>query len=313
MIEVKENCGGTLSKEERIRIWHEAGVLARKKNKEKRDSKKLWLKEHPDEIQEETPKKKIKHKRRGRPKKRGPKKKRKYISKKIKIKNNVRFDYKIVGVLNGKQNEYIAKFSTLEEAYECFRKLEKENDDIVFRRKIINAGVLKDSRDEYLLLQKNRTGRLSNGFLRNQYGKLVEQISNNPKWIIYDKCERYVEETFWVYGKCPKTDRKTFRWIYDNIIIGKIVNSYDIERVLLYKNKIIVKHDNGEMDIIMCKTISDSIRFYELLKEWCKKNRNVFFMGDYSRISDKRRDLENEIIEYTGWSKVKLQRDSTRA
>ena len=36
-------------------------------------------------------------------------------------------------------------------------------------------------------------------------------------------------------------------------------------------------------------------------------------MGDYSRISDKRRDLENEIIEYTGWSKVKLQRDSTRA
>ena len=110
MIEVKENCGGTLSKEERIRIWHEAGVLARKKNKEKRDSKKLWLKEHPDEIQEETPKKKIKHKRRGRPKKRGPKKKRKYISKKIKIKNNVRFDYKIVGVLNGKQNEYIAKF-----------------------------------------------------------------------------------------------------------------------------------------------------------------------------------------------------------
>ena len=141
----------------------------------------------------------------------------------------------------------------------------------------------------------------------------MAQISNNPKWIIYDKCERYVEETFWVYGKCPKTDRKTFRWIYDNIIIGKIVNSYDIERVLLYKNKIIVKHDNGEMDIIMCKTISDSIRFYELLKEWCKKNRNVFFMGDYSRISDKRRDLENEIIEYTGWSKVKLQRDSTRA
>lgn len=313
MSEIKENCERALSKEERIRIWHEAGVLARKKNKEKKDAKKLWVMEHPDEVQEEFPKKKTKHKRRGRPKKRGPKKKRKYISRKIKIKNNVRFDYKIVGVLNGKQNEYIAKFSTLEEAYECFRKLEKDNNNIVFRRKVINAGVLKDSRDEYLLLQKNRTGELTNNFLRNQYGKLVEQISNNPKWIIYDKCERYVEETFWVYGKCPKTDRKTFKWIYDNIVIGKIVNNYDIVRILLYKNKIVVKHDDGQRDIIICKNISDSIRFYDLMREWCKKNRNVFFMGDYSQISDKRRELEEEIIEYTGWSKVKLQRDSTRA
>lgn len=311
MSEIKKNCVGILSKEERIRIWHEAGVLARKKNKEKRDAKKKWLLEHPEEM-ENIPKKKIKHKRRGRPKKRGPKKKRKYISKKIKVKNNVRFDFKIVGVLNGKQNEYIDKFSTLEEAYECFRKLERANNEVIFKRKVINAGVLKDSRDEYLLLQKNRTGEMGNGFLRNQYGKLVEQISNNPKWVIYDKCDRCVEETFWVYGKCPKTDRKTFQWIYDNIIVGKIVNNYDIERILLYKNKIIVKHDEG-MDIIICKNISDSIRFYELLKEWCKKNRNIFFLGDYSAISDKRRELENEIIEYTGWSKVKLQRDSTRA
>ena len=312
MLDVKKNNESLLSKEERIRIWHEAGVLARKKNKEKRDAKRKWLLEHPDEAEDVSLKKKIKHKRRGRPKKRGPKRKRKYISKKIKVKNNVKFDYKIVGVLNGKQNEYIDKFSTLEDAYECFRNLKAANDNIVFKRKVINAGVLKESRDEYLLLQKNRTGDLTNGFLRNQYGKLVEQISNNPKWIIYDKCERNVEETFWVYGKCPKTDRKTFQWIYDNIIIGKIINSYDIERILLYKNKLIVKHDDG-MDIIICKNIPDSIRFYEMLKEWCKKNHNVFFMGDYSQISDKRRELENEIIEYTGWSKVKLQRDSTRA
>ena len=311
----------TLSDEERIWKWHEAGVEARRKNKEKRDAErekiKEWLSEHPEDIdkfqEDKKKKKKIKPKRRGRPKKRGPKKKKKYISKKKKTRIIRRFDFKIVSTLNGKQNEYLGKFSTLEDAYDYFHKLEKQNSEIVFRRKLINAGCIKDSRDEYLLLQKNRNGELGNTMLRNQYGKLVEQISSNPKWVIYDKCDRYVEETFWVYGHCPKTDRKTFKWIYDNMVIDKLINDYDIERILLYKNKLIIKYDDGEMGIVICKNCSDSLRFYELLQIWCKRKRQIFFLGSFDKISDRRRDLEDEIMKYTGWDKVKIQRDSTRA
>lgn len=312
---------GKLTREERILKWRQAGIEARKRNKEKRDAEReehrLWLLEHPEEAakerEEANRRRRGKHKRRGRPKKRGPKKKRRYVSRKPKVKHNVRFDYKIVAVLNGRQKEYIGRFYSLEMAYEKFRKLENANSRIVFRRKVINAGVLKDSRDEYLLLQKNRTGDLGNTMLRNQYGKLVEQISSNPEWIIYDKCDRWVEETFWVYGHCPKTDRKTFQWIFDNMVVGKLENPYDIERVLIYKNKVVIKHDDGEMGIIICKNISDAIRFYDLLEEWCRKQKQVFFIGSFDRISDRRRDLEAELMEYTGWPKTKIQRDSTRA
>lgn len=249
----------------------------------------------------------------GRPKKRGPKKKKKYVSKKPKIRKVRRCDFKIVATLNGKQKEFIGNYSTSEEAYAKFKELQKSNDEVIFPRKVINAGKLKESRDEYLILQKNRHGDLKPGQLRNEFGKVVEQQTNSSVWEVYDKCERTVEETFWVYGKCPKTDRKTFKWIFENKLIGNLIHSYDIERVILYKNKLIIKHDELPMDIIICKNISDGIRLYNLLEEWCKKNKQIFFLGNYNKISDKRRQLEAELIELTGWDKRKIQCPSTRA
>lgn len=305
-----------LEKKKRAKKWHEAGVKARQRNKKKRDAEKEKEKERKKKEKEALREKKLLEKKKrgpGRPKKRGPKKKKKYVSKKPKIRKVRRCDFKIVATLNGKQKEFIGNYSTPEEAYNKLNELQKLNDNVVFPRKVINAGKLKESRDEYLILQKNRHGDLKPGQLRNEFGKVVEQQTNSSVWEVYDKCERLVEETFWVYGKCPKTDRKTFEWIYENKLIGNLINSYDIERVVLYKNKLIIKHDELPMDIIICKNISDGIRLYNLLEEWCKKNRQIFFLGSYNKVSDKRRQLENEIIELTGWDKRKIQCPSTRA
>lgn len=305
-----------LEKKKRAKKWHEAGVKARQRNKKKRDAEKEKEKERKKKEKEALREKKLLEKKKrgpGRPKKRGPKKKKKYVSKKPKIRKVRRCDFKIVATLNGKQKEFIGNYSTPEEAYNKFNELQKLNNNVIFPRKVINAGKLKESRDEYLILQKNRHGDLKPGQLRNEFGKVVEQQTNSSVWEVYDKCERLVEETFWVYGKCPKTDRKTFEWIYENKLIGNLINSYDIERVVLYKNKLIIKHDELPMDIIICKNISDGIRLYNLLEEWCKKNRQIFFLGSYNKVSDKRRQLENEIIELTGWDKRKIQCPSTRA
>lgn len=303
-------------RKKRAKKWHEAGVKARARNKKKRDAEKEKEKERKKKEKEALREKRLLEKKKrgpGRPKKRGPKKKKKYISKKPKIRKVRRCDFKIVATLNGKQKEFIGKFSTAEEAYNKLKELKKLNESVVFPRKVINAGKLKDSRDEYLILQKNRYGDLKPGQLRNEFGKVVEQRTNSNVWEIYDKCDRLVEETFWVYGKCPKTDRKTFQWFYENKLIGNLINSYDIERIILYKNKIIVKHDELPIDFVICKNISDAIRFYNLLEEWCKKNKQIFFLGCYNKVSDKRRQLEAELIELTGWDKRKIQCPSTRA
>lgn len=273
----------------------------------KKEEKKTLLKKEHKQL-------KVKKKRKvGRPKKRGPKKKR--IRRKVikNLKPRPVIDFKIISVLNGKQNNYIGNYRTYSEAYNKLTELEKENEKIIFPRKYLNSGVIGDIKDEYLLLEKNRFGDKSDCMLRNEFGKFVtHKIENNTKWVIRNKINKYVEETFWVYGYDNKTDRKTCKWIIDNLIIGSIESKYDIIRVLVYKNKLIIKYDNKPMSMILCKNKSDCIRLYNFIldKMNIEKIKQVFCIGSYNTICDARRELEQDIINLTGWGKIKIQRST---
>ena len=273
--------------------------------------------EREEKKKERTEKSFRKKRKVGRPKKRGPKKKRKYVSRKPKIDRrslNI-YDYKVVSCHNGKQNEYIGAYVKVEDAYEVVERLLEEKKGVVFPARVQITDKIINSRDEYLILEKNRYGDKEAPLLRNEYGKLVRQETNSDTWIVLDKFSYDTEETFWVYGYDPVRGRKTFEWIYYNIIIGNIETSYDIKRVMLYKNKIVIKDDAGNMDIVFCKTISEAIRFYNLLSDWIlekKMKKHVFMLGDYSKIGDKRRALEKELIEKTGWTIRKIQMSTSK-
>ena len=255
----------------------------------------------------------IKKKKVGRPKKRGPKKKR--IRRKIvKIqKPRPVIDFKIVSTLNGKQNSYIGSYQTYADAHQQLLELERLNNDVIFPRKFLNSGEINISKDEYLVLERNRHGNKSDNLLRNEFGKFVEhKISNSQKWIIRDKIIRLIEETFWVYGHDPKLDRKTCMWIYENMLIGSIVNSYDIIRVLVYKNKILIKYDDKPMGMVMCKNKSDAIRLYNFISDRIReeKRKQIICIGACNIVCDARRELEQEIMNLTGWDKRKIQRST---
>lgn len=296
---------------ERRREGYRAYIERKHKEMEERKEKKRLEKE-------ERKRKSVPKKRKvGRPKKRGPKKKRKYISRKPKIDKrslNI-YDYKVVSCHNGRQNEYIGAYVKVEDAYEVVEQLLEDKKGIVFPARVQITDTIVNSRDEYLILEKNRYGDKEAPLLRNEYGKLVKQETNSDTWIILDKFPYEVEETFWVYGYDPIRARKTFEWIYYNIIIGNIETSYDIKRVMLYKNKIVIKDDAGNLDIIFCKTVSDAIRFYNLLSDWViqkKMKKHIFMLGNYSEIGDKRRVLEKELIEKTGWTIRKIQMSTSK-
>ena len=283
-----------------------------RKHQEMAEREEQKKKEREEKKKERTEKSFRKKRKIGRPKKRGPKKKRKYVSRKPKIDGRTLniYDYKVVSCHNGKQNEYIGAYVKAEEAYEAVETLLNGQKEIIFPARVQITGKIIDSKDEYLILEKNRYGDKEAPLLRNSYGKLVKQETNSDTWIILDKFRYDTEETFWVYGYDPVRGRKTFEWIYYNIIIGNIETSYDIKRVMLYKNKIVVKDDGGKLDIIFCKTVSDAIRFYNLLSEWVlekKMKKHIFMLGDYSGIGDKRRALEKELVERTGWTIRKIQ------
>jgi hypothetical protein len=276
-----------------------AGLAVRKKNAEERKKEREALK-----------------KRGGRPKKRGPKKKRKRKTTKT-PKIRPTFDFKIISVSNGKQNGYINKYTDIESAYTKLKELEKDNDKVIFPRKVVNNGKMQNIREEYLLLEKRKGRDIEAPRLKNDIGKLVEhQISNdyNNKWIIRDKVDKITEETFWVWGFNPN-DRKTFEWIYSNILLSNIKSKYDVERISLYKNKIVFQHDNEEVDIVFCKNLNDSIRFYNLLEEWVKitKNKQTFFMGSFNKCGERKKNIEKLLMDVTGWELKKIQRSSTRS
>lgn len=286
----------------------------RKKEKALKEKKKLREKEKEKKRKEREAEKKKHKKPVGRPKKRGPKKKykrKKKVLKKRGKKPMPPISYKIISCKNGKQNKLIGKYRNIEDAYEVFNKLKENDKNVIFPISSYGNDKLKNSIDEYVLIEKNDTKEAS--MLRNEYGVIIEHKTNREGWIILDKYRYLKEETFWVWGYDKKSDRKTFLWVFQNLLLNAFTSSYEHKMICTYKNKVVIKSDNGYMDLIFCKSQEDSIRFYNLLEKYSKKNRlkRAIFIGDFSRVSKQRRKLENELIEFTGLTKRKIQMKNT--
>ena len=65
--------------------------------------------------------------------------------------------------------------------------------------------------------------------------------------------------------------------------------------------------------MVICKNKNDCIRMYNLISTTTKKQKikQVVCVGDYSNYSDYRKELEEDLLELTGWDKKKLQRHTT--
>lgn len=309
--------------EERRRAGYARYLKKKHKEMERRKKREKKLKEKEKEkkrlarLKEKEKLKLQKKKKIGRPKKTGPKvnyyqryKKRKKIPGVSGPPKMPPFIYKIISCRNGTQNKFIGRYRTIEEAYDAFEELKRNDEKVIFPSSFTGCEKLENSIDEYLLIEKSDG---ENPMLRNEYGKLVEQKLNTDGWKVLDKFRYKREETFWVYGYDKKKDRKTFQWIYEELVLSNIENPYTYKRVLIYKNKIIIKNDDGSLDLIFCKHMSDSVRFYNKLEEWVKKDKikQIVFIGDYGIKSERKKKLEDELMELTGWPRRKIQMKGT--
>lgn len=214
---------------------------------------------------------------------------------------------------------------TIGHAYRCMSK----NTAIIAYDKIVNANkksvrfpvkfssknhMLLPHRCEILLMKTKEQYDQNYSFLKNEFGKIVPHHSNSEKMIIFKKDEFLIEETFWVYGFHPREQRKTFIEIIESIILKDINTKSNIiqKRVLIYKNKLLIENEYGQIEMVMCKCEDDCIRFYyELEKEITKlKTKSIFFGG---KISGRlKRIIIEKIQKNTGWNKTKIYRNSTR-
>lgn len=229
------------------------------------------------------------------------------------------WDYKIIRFNFRVQDKFIGAYHDLKEVECAKRILQMQNEEVIFPKKYVNNGrkdkQIYENISEYVVLKKIRDAETTDRttMIRNEYGKFVKHVYTDDEWQIWDKMPCVTEETFWVYGFNPKTDRKTFAWIYENLVDQKIEEKNDLVIIYVYGNKVIFKYDL-DFEFVLCKNQSDAIRMYNLLEEWCKKRkRNVIFSGMATRQTSRLNTTIEMIKEKTGWDNRKITRRSTRA
>jgi hypothetical protein len=85
-------------------------------------------------------------------------------------------------------------------------------------------------------------------------------------------------------------------------------------RIYLHRNKILIQYDD-DFEMIICKTISDGVRFYNKLQEMIseKQIKYIFFMGKIKQKSKLMAEWDEKIIKKTGWNRIKVYKTSTRS
>lgn len=250
----------------------------------------------------------------GRKKKRGVKAKKKKGE--TKSSKDRTWNYKILKFDFRKQTDYIGVYRTIEDAYKEKSKLLRLNELVEFPvvytvSKRFNCGTTETNTIYAILKKIKEEGESNKSMLRNEYGKLVEHVTTSKKYYIIDKFPCLVEETFWVYGFHPITDRKTYGWIYTNFVDDVCNSTLSLVNIHIYNNKVIFRYDGDEFNFVICKNVSDSIRMYNLLKKKYEKNKRVCFTGQIMGHSDRGRELIHMIKEKTGWSDYKIYRTTT--
>ena len=212
--------------------------------------------------------------------------------------------------------DFIGFYHNIEEAEFARKILEERNAAIVFPKKYISNSLknwnVYEQKSEYLILERNIDGGEGVTQLRNEFGKLIDHKTENGKWKIYAKFPCLEEETFWAYGYSPKTDRKTFDWIYENFALAHAQSKYDFVNIYIYNNKVIFRYDNKDFNFVLCKNTSDAIRMYNLIEERSKKNKQIIMTGGTSGNCDRTNEIVQMIKEKTGWPLTSIRKSSTR-
>lgn len=287
-------------------------IAARKKREAKKKEKE---KERKRKARERAREKARKKRPVGRPKKRG--RPRKHKSKPKTVETGEKrgpgrpklppYTCKIIACVNGAQRKIIGKYRTLKEAYAVFRDMKRNPPEIIFPETVSGVRYRLVKKHEYLLIQQSDAEPT---VMRNEYGKLVQQNLTLDGWIVVDKFPFEVEETFWVWGYHKRKERKTFLWVYENMVVNE--DEADcMKSIVIFHNKIVIRNDDTEeIRFVLCKTEGDAIKFYNLIEKRIRKDKllrkRIFFIGWCESDSPLGYKLREQIHELTGWKDKKI-------
>ena len=191
--------------------------------------------------------------------------------------NKVRI-YQIILTNHSKILKTICSEKTEKLIYKRLNKLLNDNKKVSFPMQYNNLKhVMVKSEYELVIIKCKEFGDSDVNKIKNEYGQYINYESSDKNWIVVDRVNYDIEETFWVYGYHPKLQRKTFDWVFKNFIYNNPKNKNEFKNVCVYLNKILIECNN-KLDIVFCKNKSDAIRFYNQLEKWCNDKKMKYIM-----------------------------------
>ena len=218
--------------------------------------------------------------------------------------------YRVVLTKNSEYKKTLHRCKTRETSYMRFNQFKFENDKgIFFPRKFVNYGKITPVDYEILIVKDIEEGD-KNRLRRDALGKLYEEQPMGGIWTIIDSASYEIEETFWVYGHCSKTDRKTIKDILKLVMINAY-SQKNVKQLIVIHNKLIIQSED-QFDMVICKCIEDAQRLHHRIAKATKKSKikGLLFLGTASDATISR--MYDIIHEETGWSYKQIRRYSTR-
>lgn len=223
----------------------------------------------------------------------------------------LRFSYRVALFTNKKMLKWVSRtYKMYKTAVSVIDRLISEN-PVEYPRKVILAHhKISPAEYEYVILE--RYCDEDSSLVENDMGKLVPhqtvKINVSGDWVVRGKYPVQMEEDFYVWGYDERTERKTFRWIMENIVYPISDSESDLCRLFKYRNKVIIRRDDNSFEIVTCKDSDEAIRLYETIERTAQNegHTRVACCGSVDKWGDRRTELEREIAEKTGWTRRKI-------
>lgn len=189
--------------------------------------------------------------------------------------------FRIVLTENNRKISVLYTFKRQRDANNKFKSL-KSQVALFPKNKCYKGKNLEDVKYEIILLKK-REETDENKVLKNELGKFVEMVSDDPEWLIIDFAPYSLEETFTVVNVNRKLTAKE---ILDNLVTVR-KEKKNPKQVLILKNKLII--ESLELFLVVCKNYEQCLKLYNKIRVYCYDNKitDILFFGTVDKISSK--------------------------
>lgn len=226
--------------------------------------------------------------------------------------------FMVLIVKNGKRVQKLGQKAWKSFAMEIYNNAIEENrKEVRFPTQIYTKNDTKGKPDcnykvkyEIIVVKKineDEEGTVSR--FRNEDGKFVNcEIVDYPNYTIIMKDDWYVEETFHVYGYHPIRDRKTYDFIFNELVISNLRADGDPKRLRTIHNKLIIE-STDDFDFVVTKNADQCQRLYHTIQKDVKamKCKQVLFTGEIPQPLVE--GVYDRIQEKTGWRRDMCQRN----